>query len=61
MLQAAPGLRSIAGFAEMRRRHPDLGEKVRRTLERRIRTWRTFNGPDQDVRNCPQARRAVRC
>jgi transposase InsO family protein len=49
MLKAAPGLRSIAVFAEMRRRHPDLGEKVRRTLERRIRAWRAVNGPDQDV------------
>jgi len=49
MLKAAPGLRSIAVFAEMRRRHPDLSEKVRRTLERRIRAWRAVNGPDQDV------------
>jgi hypothetical protein len=49
MLKAAPGLRSIAVFAEMRRRHPELSEKVRRTLERRIRAWRAVNGPDQDV------------
>ena len=49
MLKAAPGLRSIAVFAEMRRRHPDLSEKVRRTLERRIRAWRAVNGPDRDV------------
>jgi transposase InsO family protein len=49
MLKAAPGLRSIAVFAEMRRRHPDLSETVRRTLERRIRAWRAVNGPDQDV------------
>ena len=49
MLKAAPGLRSVAVFAEMRRRHPELSEKVRRTLERRIRAWRAVNGPDQDV------------
>lgn len=49
MLKAAPGLRPIAVFAEMRRRHPDLSEGIRRTLERRIRAWRAVNGPDQDV------------
>jgi hypothetical protein len=49
MLKAAPGLRSVAVFAEMRRRHPALSETVRRTLERRIRAWRAVNGPDQDV------------
>lgn len=49
MLKAAPGLRPIAVFAEMRRRHPELSEGVRRTLERRIRAWRAMNGPDQDV------------
>jgi transposase InsO family protein len=49
MLKAAPSLRSVAVFAEMRRRHPDLSEKVRRTLERRIRAWRAVNGQDQDV------------
>lgn len=49
MLKAAPGLRAIAVFAEIRRRHPDLSESVRRTLERRIRAWRAVNGPDQDV------------
>ena len=37
MLKAAPGLRSVAIFDEIRRRHPDLGAGVRRTLERRIR------------------------
>ena len=33
----------------MMRRHPELGRGVRRTLERRIRTWRALNGPDQEV------------
>lgn len=49
MLAAAPGLRAIAIFEEMRRRHPDLLPGVRRTLERRIRTWRAVNGPERDV------------
>lgn len=49
LLEAAPGLRAIAVFEEMRRRHPELSEGVRRTLERRIRQWRALNGPEQDV------------
>ena len=49
MLKAAPGLRPIAIFAEMVRRHPDLGEGVRRTIERRIRSWRALHGAEQDV------------
>ncbi|HEY4547309.1 MAG TPA: IS21 family transposase [Pedomonas sp.] len=49
LLQAAPGIRPVAVFEEMLRRHPDLGEGVRRTLERRIRAWRAVNGAEQDV------------
>jgi transposase InsO family protein len=49
LLEAAPGLRAIAVFEEMRRRHPELSEGVRRTLERRIRQWRALHGPQQDV------------
>jgi len=49
MLTAAPGLRPIAVFDEIVRRHPELGEGVRRTLERRIRAWRALHGPDQEV------------
>jgi len=49
MLTAAPGLRPIAIFAEMQRRHPELPEGVRRTMERRIRQWRALNGQDRDV------------
>ena len=37
MLKAAPGLRPIAIFEELCRRHPELGAGMRRTLERRIR------------------------
>jgi transposase InsO family protein len=49
MLEAAPGIRAVAVFAEICRRHPGLGTGVRRTLERRIRAWRALNGPDQEV------------
>lgn len=49
ILKAAPGVRSIAVFDEMTRRHPDLDPAVRRTLERRIRAWRAIHGPEQEV------------
>ncbi len=49
MLKAAPGLRPVAIFEEMMRRHPDLGDGVRRTLERRIRSWRAVYGEEQEV------------
>ncbi|MBU6396463.1 MAG: IS21 family transposase [Sphingomonadales bacterium] len=49
MLEAAPGLRPIAIFEELRRRHPDTAFGSRRTLERRIRDWRAMNGQDRDV------------
>ncbi len=46
MLEAAPGLRPVATFEELVRRHPDLGPGVRRKLERRIRAWRALHGPE---------------
>jgi hypothetical protein len=49
MLKAAPSLRPIGVFEELRRRHPDLAPGVRRTLERRIRNWRALYGPEQEV------------
>ncbi len=49
MLKAAPGLRAVAVFEELCRRHPDLGAGTRRTLERRIRAWRAVNGSDREV------------
>ncbi len=49
MLLAAPGLRPVALFEEMQRRHPDLASGVRRTLERRIRSWRALHGAEQEV------------
>ena len=49
MLENAPGLRAIAIYEEMMRRHPQLDPGVRRTLERRVRAWRALHGPDQEV------------
>lgn len=49
LLKEAPGLRAVAIFEEMLRRHPDLSSGVRRTLERRIRSWRARHGAEQDV------------
>ena len=49
MLKAAPAVRSVTIFEELRRRHPELPEGVRRTLERRIRAWRAQQGPEREV------------
>ena len=49
MLEAAPGLRPIAISENTVRRYPDLGTGIRRTLERRIRSWRAVHGEEQDV------------
>jgi hypothetical protein len=49
MLKASPGIRPVAIFEEMMRRHPDLGSSIRRTLERRIRSWRAVHGAEQEV------------
>lgn len=49
MLKAAPGLRPIGIFEEIVRRHPELGAGIRRTLERRIRSWRAIHGEEQEV------------
>ena len=49
LLQTAPSLRPVALFEEIIRRHPELGTGIRRTLERRIRSWRALHGPEQEV------------
>jgi hypothetical protein len=49
LLQSLPGLRPVAVFEEIRRRHAEIGIGVRRSLERRIRAWRALNGPERDV------------
>ena len=49
LLEETPGLRPVALFEELMRRHPELGPGVRRTLERRVRQWRAVHGPEQEV------------
>jgi hypothetical protein len=49
MLRAAPGLRPVTILGELLRRHPELTDRVRRTLERRIRHWQALHGPEQEV------------
>ena len=49
LLESAPGLRSVAIWEELRRRHPQLPEGIRRTLERRVRAWRAVHGADREV------------
>jgi len=49
LLKEEPGLRPVAIFEEILRRHPELSPGVRRTLERRIRFWRAQHGAEQDV------------
>lgn len=49
LLKAAPGLRPVAIYDEMLRRHPELSPGIRRTLERRIRSWRAVHGEELEV------------
>ena len=49
LLKSAPGIRSVAVYDEMLRRHPELSPGIRRTLERRIRSWRAIHGEEQEV------------
>src|ERR1700757_1364020 len=49
ILKSAPGIRAIAVLDEIRRRHPEIGAGIRRTLERRMRSWRALAGPELDV------------
>jgi len=49
MLQSSPGIRPVAVYEEVMRRHPKLDPGIRRTLERRIRAWNAEHGPEQEV------------
>jgi hypothetical protein len=50
MLEAQPGLRPITLIEEMQRRHPDHDwDRLRRSLERRVRAWRAEHGADREV------------
>ena len=57
LLEGCPGIRSVAVFRELLRRHPELSFGVRRTLERRVRSWRAEHGPEREVmfRQQPEA------
>jgi hypothetical protein len=45
MLESAPAVRALTVLKEIRRRHPEISQGVRRTLERRIRDWRSSSCP----------------
>ena len=49
ILQSSPGIRPVAVYEEVLRRHPELSPGIRRTLERRIRAWSAEHGPEQEV------------
>ncbi len=49
LLEGAPGLRPIAIYEEVMRLHPTLHPGVRRTLERRISSWKALYGPEKEV------------
>src|SRR5260370_37746421 len=49
LLKSVPGLRPVAIFDDIRRRHPEVATGVRRTLDPRIRAWRALNGAEHDV------------
>lgn len=49
ILSATPGIRPVAIFDELLRRHPSLSPGVRRTLERRMQRWQALYGAEQEV------------
>ena len=49
LLKSAPGLRPVAIFEELQRRHADPGPGIRRTPERRMRARRAEHGPEREV------------
>ena len=49
LLRSSPGIRPVAVYEELLRRHPELGTGIRRTSERRIRAWNAEHGPEQEV------------
>jgi hypothetical protein len=50
LLETHPGLRPVAVLEEMQRHHPDHDwDRLRRSLERRVRAWRAQHGADREV------------
>jgi gas vesicle protein len=46
MLRGTPGLRPIAVLREVYNRYPEIGQDIRRTIQRRVRRWQDENDPD---------------
>jgi len=50
ILRSVPGVRPVTLLQELDRRFPGaFGERVRRTLERRVRDWRALEGPEKEI------------
>jgi hypothetical protein len=50
LLSSRPGIRPVTLLEEMQRRHPDRDwERLRRTLERRVRAWCAEHGAEREV------------
>jgi hypothetical protein len=49
LLTASPGLRPVAIWEELQRRHSELAPGARRRLEQRIRALRAEHGPEREV------------
>jgi hypothetical protein len=50
LLAARPGLRPVTVLEEMQRRHPECDwDRLRRTLERRVRAWCAEHGAAREV------------
>ena len=56
LLERCPGLRPVAVYRELLRRHAGLSPGVRRTLERRIRAWRATPPPTAQRTHLPPPR-----
>jgi hypothetical protein len=50
LLTSRPGVRPVTVLEEMQRRHPDRDwDRLRRTLERRVRAWSAEHGAEREV------------
>jgi hypothetical protein len=50
LLSSRPGVRPVTVLEEMQRRHPDRDwDRLRRTLERRVRAWSAEHGAEREV------------
>jgi hypothetical protein len=50
LLRSAPALTAVTLLEELHRRYPDrFDERVLRTLQRRVRTWRALEGEEREI------------